>query len=73
MKYKLKIEREFLDKNTQKLHEAGSVLTVDEARGKELLAHPQGLVSLVEKIADEIREKAPKVKAKKATDNTDNK
>lgn len=48
MKCKLKVEREFRDKNTDKVHKAGKILTVDEARAKELLAHPQGIVSVVE-------------------------
>lgn len=48
MKCKLKVEREFRDKNTDKVHKAGKILTVEEARAKELLAHPQGIVSVVE-------------------------
>ena len=48
MKCKLKVEREFRDKNTNKVHKVGKTLAVDEARAKELLAHPQGIVSVVE-------------------------
>lgn len=48
MKCKLKVEREFRDKNTNKVHKVGKILTADEARAKELLAHPQGIVSVVE-------------------------
>ena len=48
MKCKLKVEREFRDKDTNKVHKVGKTLTVDEARAKELLAHPQGIVSVVE-------------------------
>ena len=48
MKYKLKVEREFRDKNTNKVHKVGKTLTVDEVRAKELLVHPQGIVSILE-------------------------
>jgi len=66
MKCKLKVEREFRDKNTNKVHKVGKILTVDEARAKELLAHPQGIVSVVE---------MPNVKSDykpKTSDETDN-
>lgn len=48
MRCKLKVEREFRDKNTDKIHKVGTVFAVDEARAKELLAHPQEIVSVAE-------------------------
>lgn len=50
---KLKIEIAFNDKYTDKSYKVGDVITVDEARGEELLADSRNLVSLV-------KEKAPK-------------
>lgn len=48
MKCKLKVEREFRDKNTNKIYKVGTIFAVEEARAKELLAHPQGIVSVAE-------------------------
>lgn len=57
MKYKLKVERQFRDKNTGKLQKVGKTIVVSEDRGKELLSHPQGIVSLVEQVAEKGDEK----------------
>lgn len=59
MKYKLNVEVSFTDKNDETKHyKIGDVITVDEARGKELLADSRKLVSLNEKIEDEETKKA---------------
>lgn len=52
MKYKLKVEHEFRDKNTGKLHNVGKTITVSKDRGDELLSHPQNIVSLIEQVAE---------------------
>ena len=57
---KLKTNYEFKDKLTDKIHKVGSVFEVEDERGKELLSHPCGLVSLIEE-----DEKEPK-KVKKS-------
>lgn len=65
MKYKLNIEVAFTDKNNNAKHyKIGDVITVDEARGNELLADSRKLVSLNEIIEDEETKKA-KAKAEK--------
>lgn len=52
MKYKLKVERQFRDKNTEKLHKVGKAIIVSKDRGDELLSHPQNIVSLIEQVAE---------------------
>lgn len=52
MKHVLKIEVGFTDKYTDKEYKVGDEITVDEARGKELLEDPRHLVSLVKKIEE---------------------
>lgn len=66
MKYKLKVEREFRDKNTNKVHKVGKTLTVDEVRAKELLVHPQGIVSILKMLNTKPNDKP------KTSDETDN-
>lgn len=58
MKYVLKIEVSFTDKYTDKEYKVGNKITVDEARGKELLDDPRHLVTLVEKIDEKSDETA---------------
>lgn len=58
---KLNVEVEFVDKVTGELHKVGEIITVDKARGEELLADNRNLVSLNE---DAVEEK-PKGKATK--------
>lgn len=59
MKYELNIEVAFTDKNDETKHyKIGDVITVDEVRGKELLADSRKLVSLNKKIEDEETKKA---------------
>lgn len=50
MEYELNIEHSFTDKVTDEFHKVGDVITVNEARAKELLADSRNLVTLKEKI-----------------------
>lgn len=45
---KLKILRNFTDKYTGEDHKTNDVISVDEARGKELLADSRKLVELID-------------------------
>lgn len=56
---KVRVEKTFIDKYTKMLQEAGSIIEVEEDRGKELLADPRKVVSKVE----EEPKKAPVKKA----------
>ena len=56
---KLKVERQFKDKNTDEMHKVDDVFEVDDKRGKELLSDNRNLVTLIKEDA----EKAEKPKA----------
>lgn len=47
---KLEVVHAFTDKATGEFHPIGDVFVVDDARGKELVAHPLGLVKALETI-----------------------
>lgn len=57
MQHKLKIEIAFVDKYTQQSYKIGEIITVDEARSKELLADSRGLVKKVERPKKTSKEK----------------
>lgn len=50
----LKIEQNFTDKYTNENYKIGDVITVEKARGEELLADTRNLVSLVKKVKPKI-------------------
>ncbi len=62
---KLEILKQFRDRETKELYMVGDVREFDEARAEELIAHPTGLVKVVqeEKPAEKPKKKkAPKKK-----------
>lgn len=59
---KLKVEKQFRDKITGKLHEINSVFEVDDERGRELLGDDRNLVTQIKETAAK-----PKAKAKATT------
>lgn len=62
---KLEIKKQFRDKETKELYIVGDVREFDEARAEELIAHPAGLVKVVqeEKPAEKPKKKkSPKKK-----------
>ena len=62
---KLEILKQFRDRETKELYKVGAVIEFDEARAEELIAHPAGLVKVVqeEKTAEKPKKKkAPKKK-----------
>ena len=46
---KLKVTVEFIDKYTKELYQIGTVIEVEDERGKELLADSRNLVTEVKK------------------------
>lgn len=46
---KLKVKVEFIDKYTKELYQIGTVIEVEDERGKELLADSRNLVTEVKK------------------------
>ncbi|MCQ2308203.1 MAG: hypothetical protein MJ000_11690 [Bacteroidales bacterium] len=46
---RLKVEIAFVDKYTGELHDIGDIITVEKARGEELLSDSRKVVSPIEK------------------------
>lgn len=55
---KLRIEKEFVDKDTNELYKVGDIKEFKEARAKELLADNRSLVS---KVKEEVKKTPKKV------------
>ena len=60
---KVKIERTFVDKYTQEMRKAGSIVEFEDERAAELLADPRNVVSKVEEGEKEPEKPAAKPKA----------
>ena len=61
---KVRIERDFIDKYTQEMRKAGSIVEFEDERAAELLADPRQVVSKVdEKEGQEPKKAAAKPKA----------
>lgn len=61
---KVRIERDFIDKYTQEMRKAGSIVEFEDERAAELLADPRNVVSQIdEKEGQEPKKAAAKPKA----------
>ena len=60
MKYKLNIEKEFVDKENNETYKVGDNVIFEEKRAKELLSDERKLVSLNEIIKEESKQESPK-------------
>lgn len=66
---KLKILKNFTDKNTGELYTTGLIIDVKDKRGEELLSHPLELVEKIEEPKDETTvNAAPKTKRTKKSE-----
>ena len=61
---KVRIEKDFIDKYTQEMRKAGSIVEFEDERAAELLADPRNVVSQIdEKEGQEPKKSAAKPKA----------
>lgn len=63
---KLRIEKEFTDKYTNKKYKVGSEVEFEDERAKELLSDSRELVTQVKEASKETTKEAPKKPAKKS-------